>query len=257
MISIIGLGEIGGEILKELCKKRNDIVGVDINKKVIEELAQQGYKVTKNIPLSDMYIIAVYATAHVFDVIKKINFSNNPLIVIESTIQPGTYKKILLWKKKNKKKFDLVLFPHRFNPQDPAHHVFNLARVIGGENNAVKRALEFYQQFMPLSLIHQTTGEIAELTKPMENAYRYLEIALAEELKMLCDKKKIDFAELRNAMNTKWNINVKEAREGIGGKCLPKDLALVNNFFKNNVMFAKSKEIDEKFKRYVKKRKKK
>jgi UDP-N-acetyl-D-mannosaminuronate dehydrogenase len=65
--------------------------------------------------------------------------------------------------------------------------------------------------------------EIAELTKIVENAHRYLQIAFAEDLYLYCQANNINFAELRDSLNTKWNVNILEPREGIGGHCLPKD----------------------------------
>jgi UDP-N-acetyl-D-mannosaminuronic acid dehydrogenase len=71
--------------------------------------------------------------------------------------------------------------------------------------------------------------EIAELTKIVENAHRYLQIAFAEDLYLYCQKNNINFAELRDSVNTKWNVNVLEPREGIGGHCLPKDTKMFLN----------------------------
>ena len=65
--------------------------------------------------------------------------------------------------------------------------------------------------------------EIAELTKIAENAHRYLQIAFAEDLYLYCQANNINFTELRDALNTKWNVHILEPREGIGGHCLPKD----------------------------------
>lgn len=255
MITVIGLGEVGIETFKELNKRRKDIYGVDIREEWLNELSKQGYRVGKNIQKSDTYIIAVYLTEQVMDVLKKIDFSNNPLVVIESTVMPGTYDKIHEWKTRNKKEFDLVLFPHRFNPNDPEHHVFNLNRAIGGDEKAVQRAISFYKEFMPTNLIHKTTPLIAELTKPVENAYRFVEIAIAEDLKLMCEKEGIDFKELRRIANTKWNIDIKEARDGIGGKCLPKDVELINKYFPKNTMFKMAIELNENYKKEASKSK--
>jgi len=247
-VTVIGLGEIGFEIFKELNKNYDNIIGVDISIDLINKLKTEGYKVEKEIPISNIYILAVYITEQVFDVIKKIQFKNNPLIIIESTLIPGTYKKIQEWKNQNKYRFDLVLFPHRYNPRDKQHHIFNLNRIMGGDKRSIKRAINFYKNFMSLKLIHQTTTEIAELSKPLENAYRFIEIAIAEEIKMLCDERNINFNKLREAMNTKWNISLKEARDGIDGKCLPKDTNIINNFFNDNTIFKNAIEIDEEYK---------
>jgi UDP-N-acetyl-D-mannosaminuronic acid dehydrogenase len=82
--------------------------------------------------------------------------------------------------------------------------------------------------------------EIAELTKIVENAHRYLQIAFAEDLYLYCQKNNINFAELRDSLNTKWNVNVLEPREGIGGHCLPKDTKM----FLNSSRTIKSKIIE-------------
>jgi nucleotide sugar dehydrogenase len=251
-VSLIGLGEIGFEILKELSKKRKDVISVDVDDKKLAELGKKGYRVSKDIPKSEVYIISVYLTEQIFNVLDKIDCSANPLVVIESTLMPGTCEKIAQFKKKKNIDFDVVIFPHRYNPNDLAHHVFNLHRVMGGDAKSLERAKQFYKSFIDLELIHFTTPEIAELCKPLENAYRFIEIAFAEELKMLCMKQNINFSQLREACNTKWNINIKEAREGVGGKCLPKDLSLIDSFFKDNVFFSTARKIDEIYKGFSK-----
>jgi UDP-N-acetyl-D-mannosaminuronate dehydrogenase len=65
--------------------------------------------------------------------------------------------------------------------------------------------------------------EIAEISKIAENAHRYLQIAFAEDLYLYSQTNGINFAELREALNTKWNVSILEPRDGIGGHCLPKD----------------------------------
>ena len=71
--------------------------------------------------------------------------------------------------------------------------------------------------------------EIAELTKIIENAHRYLQIAFAEDLYLYCQENNFSFSELRNSLNTKWNVNILEPRDGIGGHCLPKDTRMFLN----------------------------
>lgn len=65
--------------------------------------------------------------------------------------------------------------------------------------------------------------ELAELTKIIENSHRYLQIAFAEELYLYCEANDVSFSELRDALNTKWNVEILEPRDGIDGHCLPKD----------------------------------
>jgi UDP-N-acetyl-D-mannosaminuronate dehydrogenase len=82
--------------------------------------------------------------------------------------------------------------------------------------------------------------EIAETTKIVENAHRYLQIAFAEELYLYCQVNNINFSELRDALNTKWNVNILEPKEGIGGHCLPKDtkMFLQSSKIENKILTA-------------------
>jgi UDP-glucose 6-dehydrogenase len=94
--------------------------------------------------------------------------------------------------------------------------------------------------------------EIAEITKIAENAHRYLQIAFAEDLYLYCQANNINFPELRDALNTKWNVEILEPREGIGGHCLPKDtkMFLQSSKFKKSKILAAAMEVDEDYRRY-------
>ena len=94
--------------------------------------------------------------------------------------------------------------------------------------------------------------EIAELTKIVENAHRYLQIAFAEDLYLYCQANNINFAELRDSLNTKWNVNVLEPREGIGGHCLPKDTKMFLNSSKSikSKIIESAIQIDAEYRRY-------
>jgi hypothetical protein len=59
--------------------------------------------------------------------------------------------------------------------------------------------------------------EIVEITKIAENAHRYLQITFAEDLYLYCKTNNLSFPELRDAINTKWNVNILKPRDGIGG----------------------------------------
>ncbi len=105
----------------------------------------------------------------------------------------------------------------------------------------------------PVSLV-----EIAELSKIVENAHRYLQIAFAEELWLYCNFNGISFHELRNSLNTKWNVEILEPRDGIGGHCLPKDTKMYihsSNTIKSRIL-QEAMKIDENYKEYIQKREK-
>ena len=96
--------------------------------------------------------------------------------------------------------------------------------------------------------------EIAEITKIAENAHRYLQIAFAEDIYLYCQSNSINFPELREALNTKWNVEILEPRDGIGGHCLPKDTKMFLQSSKSvatrSRILTASMEVDEEYKRY-------
>jgi UDP-N-acetyl-D-mannosaminuronic acid dehydrogenase len=98
--------------------------------------------------------------------------------------------------------------------------------------------------------------EVAELTKIIENAHRYLQIAFAEELYLYSIANSISFTELRDSLNTKWNVEILEPRDGIGGHCLPKDTKMFvnsSNTIKSKILQA-AMEIDEDYREYIQSR---
>ena len=160
---------------------------------------------------------------------------NGALLSIESTIPKGTSKKAF---EMLHHRLHVVHAPHRWYAAEEKQHRINQPRVIGGVCDCcIKAGMQFYggatyrsssdnnNDKMSLGIpMHPVTEiEIAEITKVIENAHRYLQIAFAEELYLYCQANNINFPELRDALNTKWNVNTLEPREGIGGHCLPKD----------------------------------
>src|SRR5918912_4228636 len=97
-----------------------------------------------------------------------------------------------------------------------------------------------------------STIEIAELSKIVENANRYLQIAFAEDLYLYCQANNINFSELRDALNTKWNVNILEPREGIGGHCLPKDTKMFLQSSKSirSKILSSAIEVDQDYRQY-------
>jgi UDP-N-acetyl-D-mannosaminuronate dehydrogenase len=93
--------------------------------------------------------------------------------------------------------------------------------------------------------------EMAELSKIIENAHRYLQIAFAEDLYLYCQANNINFPELRDALNTKWNVEILEPREGIGGHCLPKDtkMFLESSNRRPSKILAAAMEVDRDYRR--------
>ena len=111
-----------------------------------------------------------------------------------------------------------------------------------------------YTPNLGISLHPVSDVEIAEITKIAENAHRYLQIAFAEDIYLYCQANSINFPELREALNTKWNVEILEPRDGIGGHCLPKDTKMFLQSSKSVAASSRilkaSMEVDEEYKRY-------
>jgi UDP-N-acetyl-D-mannosaminuronic acid dehydrogenase len=161
--------------------------------------------------------------SNIFDVGRKIAQSshcNQPIVSIESTVSLGTSRKVA-------ELFDgvcLVHVPHRFWAESPRNHGVKQLRVIGAlDEDSLEVGQQLYNA-LNIPLFPVPSLEIAEMAKIAENAYRFVQIAFSEQLKLICESHGLSFNEVRDAINTKWNIELLEAREGIGGDCLPKDI---------------------------------
>jgi len=266
-ICVIGLGQVGLPVAQYACEKGLEVWGYDINPATVENARKTSrLKVTsswQDIPQVDAYIICVTTSQRndspdlspVFDVCKKISQKANssPLVSIESTIIPGTCRKI--FETIFKSKINLVHVPHRYWAGDPEKHGVNQLRVIGAVNpESISVGLKFYRDTLGIPMHTVSSVEVAEMCKITENAHRFLQIAFAEELKMICVRIGLDFDELRKAMNTKWNVDVPEARTGVGGHCLPKDIRYVTSLAPS-IMLESAIDVDKKYREWLSKQK--
>lgn len=216
-VCVVGLGTIGTPAIKYINEHGFDVVGYDLVERSIDEI--KTFTDWKRVPRCDVYVISV-SSDNVENACKSIcDKDKNSLVSIESTVPVGTCRKI-----SNTLGLEaLVHCPHRYWVEDPTNHGIRQPRVIGAINKqSLERGLEFYRS-LDISLHVCPTIEIAEICKIAENAYRFVQIAFAEELRNICEEKEIAFDEVREACNTKWNIEILEARDGIFGSCLPQD----------------------------------
>lgn len=240
-VCVVGLGQIGFPVAQYIEAKGLEVYGYDINPATVENAVKGRVKASSSwsqMPQADAYVVCV-ATGQindapdlsaVFEVCKKIAEKTDAraLVSVESTIIPGTSKKI--FEDIFKGKIKLVHAPHRYWADEPEKHGVNQLRVIGGVNQeSLKEGLKFYQSVLGIPMHPVSSIEVAEMCKITENSHRYLQIAFAEELKMMCTKININFDELRDACNTKWNVDIPQAKEGIGRHCLPKDIRYVTS----------------------------
>lgn len=249
-VLIIGLGQLGLPVAKYVKEKGFDTYGYDIEQRAIER-AEKVASIKRADSFSDFDVYIICVSTHepndifvpqvdgLLYIIEEISrqAKDGAIISIESTIPKGTSKRVF---ETLNHRLHVVHVPHRWYALEEMEHGVNQLRVIGGVHDCCLRsALQFYSgdgtsgdsgsssdnrnRNLGIPLHPVSEIEIAEVTKVAENAYRYLQIAFAEDLYLYSQANKINFVELREALNTKWNVNILEPRDGIGGHCLPKD----------------------------------
>jgi len=265
-VCVIGLGQIGLPVAQYVHAKGFEVWGYDINPSAAETVQKkEKLRLTNSweeIPKVEAYIVCVTTSQNngkpdlsaVFEVCGKISQKTNAnsLISIESTIIPGTSRKI--FESIFKGKVNLVHVPHRYWADDPVNHGVNQIRVIGAANpQSLRAGLKFYQDNLDVPLHKVSSIETAEMCKITENSHRYLQIAFAEELRMMCARIELDFEELRNALNTKWNVDMPEARDGIGRHCLPKDIKYLT-FLTPSALLESAINVDKAYREWLSKK---
>jgi len=150
------------------------------------------------------------------------------LVSLESTTYPGTTAELLLpilsRDFKVGEDFFLVFSPEREDPGNPTYHVSTIPKVVGGTTPAcLTHGIALYSQVIE-RVIPVSTTQAAEMSKLLENIYRSVNIALVNELKMLCLRMGIDIFEVIEASKTKpFGFQAFYPGPGLGGHCIPID----------------------------------
>lgn len=257
-IAVIGLGYVGLPLSVEFGKKYNTI-GYDINKRRIYDLQKKidstkgltaneirkafKLKFTHNIndiKFCNFYIITVptpidkykkpdlkllkNATSLVGKVIKK-----NDVIVYESTVYPGLTDEICIpiLEKKSKlkinKDFSVGYSPERINVGDKRHSLTKIKKIVSASNkSALNRINNLYKSIIKAGTYKASSIKVAEAAKIIENSQRDINIALINELSIICGKLGIDTSEVINAAKTKWNF-IPFYPGLVGGHCIGVD----------------------------------
>ena len=254
----MGLGYIGLPTAIIAAKHGVEVVGVDINPKVVEktnrgelhivepglqqilqEVVKAGrLKAISKPEQSDVYLMVVptpfkgdhqpdisfveSATRMVVPLLKE-----GDLFIIESTSPVGTTDKMaaLIYELRPelKGKIYVAYCPERVLPGNVIHELVHNDRVIGGTDEAsTRRAKDFYGLFVKGTL-HETNCRTAEMCKLTENASRDAQIAFANELSLICDKADINVWELINLANKHPRVNILQPGCGVGGHCIAVD----------------------------------
>lgn len=157
------------------------------------------------------------------------NLKLGDLIIIESTIAPGTTREILLpliMKTANLEPgdFKLVYSPERIDPLNQTWNLSNTPKLISGLNNeSISRAIEFYSKFVA-NLHVCDSFEIAETAKLLENTFRLINISFINEISIFCRNFNVDINKVIDAAATKpYGYMPFYPSIGIGGHCIPVD----------------------------------
>jgi len=153
------------------------------------------------------------------------------LVIIESTVAPGTTEHVvkpILEEGSGLKAgedFSLAFSYERVMPGKLLEYITDFPRVVGGiDEESTRRAVELYRTIVHSSHeITPTSVLTAELAKTMENAYRDVNIAFANEMARVCEAMGADVHEIRRLMNARHDRHMHLAGAGVGGHCLPKD----------------------------------
>ena len=151
------------------------------------------------------------------------------LVIIESTIQPGTTREILLpllekGSGLTRDQFFLAYSPERIDPLNKEWNVKNTPKLVSGlTQESADKAQGFYKTFIEHTVICPSL-EIAETAKLLENAFRFINISFINELAMFCNKLGIDIKEVIAAASTKpYGFMPFYPSIGVGGHCIPVD----------------------------------
>ena len=151
------------------------------------------------------------------------------LVIIESSISPGTTRQLLLpilikTSGLSEEEFHLAYSPERIDPLNKEWNIKNTPKLLAGlTDQAAKLAMEFYSMFIDQVVICPTV-EVAETAKLLENSYRLVNISFINELSIFCQKIGVDINEVVKAAATKpYGFMPFYPSVGVGGHCIPVD----------------------------------
>jgi len=282
-VCILGMGYIGMPTACMLANSGYEVIGVEIDSKIInklnsgklhidepdlEEIFLKAYKdkkikVMAELEKSDVYIIAVQTPlnnqkkadlSHVISATNMIKncISNGCLVILESTSPPGTTRNIvgdIIYRStglKGGRDYYLAFCPERVLPGKIVYEMVNNDRIIGGINEeSAKKAEMLYRSFVKGKII-TTTLEVAEFVKLAENTFRDVNIALSNELAIICEKYGINVWEVIQFANLHPRVNILNPGPGVGGHCIPVDpWFIVENIDVRDTLIEKSRHIND------------
>ena len=261
-VVMVGMGYIGLPTAAVLARAGIQVTGVDINASVCEtinagkihivepglgelvkdQVSAGRLRATTSPVEADVFMIAVptpftdqmsadlrfveSAAKSISTVLRKGN-----LVILESTSPVGTTEMLLSLFSRIREdlfvdgepQFSLAYCPERVLPGNVLHELVHNDRLVGGVNpGSTEKAKAFYQQVVTAECI-ATNAKTAEMAKLVENSFRDVNIAFANELSMLCDHVGVDVRELIRLANRHPRVNILQPGCGVGGHCIAVD----------------------------------
>lgn len=259
MVNVIGLGYIGLPTALMMAAHGVEVIGTDYNKKLVDTLnaghttfkekgldelfadaVKAGVKFTTEYQVTDTYIVSVptpydkfskkidacYVVAAVKSVMKVC--PKGATVVIESTVSPGTIDKFVRPVIEENgfeigKDIHLVHAPERIIPGNMVYELLHNNRTIGADNREIgEKVKEYYASFCQGEIV-VTDIKTAEMTKVVENTFRAVNIAFANELAKICRHDGMDVYEIIKICNMHPRVNILQPGPGVGGHCISVD----------------------------------
>ncbi len=259
MVNVIGLGYIGLPTALMMSSHGVKVIGTDYNKelvgklnsgqttfkedgldKLFDDAIKAGIKFTTEYQVTETYIISVPTpynkfnkkvdVYYVIDAMKKVLkiCPKGTTIVIESTISPGTIDKFVRPVVEEEgfeigRDINLVHAPERIIPGNMVYELIYNNRTIGADDRIIgEKIKDLYASFC-LGEIVVTDIKTAEMTKVIENTYRAVNIAFANELARICRHDNMDVYEIIKICNMHPRVNILQPGPGVGGHCISVD----------------------------------
>lgn len=259
MINVIGLGYIGLPTALMLASHGVEVIGTDYNEELVatlnagrttfkekgldelfEDALKAGINFSTEYQVTDSYVVSVPTPYDKFS--KKVDpcylisavksvmnvCPKGATVVIESTVSPGTIDKYVRPVIEENgfvigKDINLVHAPERIIPGNMIYELLHNNRTIGADNKAIgEKVKKMYATFCQGEIV-VTDIRTAEMTKVVENTFRAVNIAFANELAKICRHDNMDVYEIIKICNMHPRVNILQPGPGVGGHCISVD----------------------------------
>ncbi len=261
-IAVIGLGYVGLPQALEFVRNGYNVIAIDIDENKVNSInkgcsyiedidvihfkdavnsgkliATSDFSVLKNVDCINICVPTPLGKtkdpdiSYVLDVSENIQkyLCRGQLIFLESTTYPGTTKELILPKFETKglkvgKDFFLVFSPERIDPGNKIYNIKNIPKILGGITEKCTKIGKYFYSNIIDKVIEVSSTDAAEMVKLLENTFRIVNIALVNEVAIMCDRLNLNVWEIIDSASTKPFGYMKfYPGPGLGGHCIPVD----------------------------------